>query len=234
MPVAFRTTAMSRATQHDTKEVIGWYRDHRTKAKIGWDPDGMCQKICRTARNIGPGAPSALASALSTPEQYRVRKVSEIVPGDVMYFDDPKDSNPFGHIVTATWRDPKLNPNTLRSIAVETNSVKADQIVTVRADYFGVHWGDSFQWGGRWLNGEPFYDLTDPKPKPKPKAPEKWSRIEESIKNLERTDTLLVAAIKAHRKAGHDRYVKALQRDRAALKVTLDRMKASYEKARRG
>lgn len=225
---------MSEATQRDTPEVKDYYRTHETKQQIGFDPDGQCLKICRTARRILPGAPSALASALMTPAQFRILNIADLVVGDVMYFDDPHDDNPFGHIVTVMARFKDLDPSSLRSLAVRTNSVKSDMVVPVRADYFGQHWFDGFQFGGRWLNGEPFYDLIEkPKPKPKPKPLPRFKRIEASIKNLEETNETLKEAIAIHQRAGHDRYVRALRRDRRSLATTLANLKAAYNAERR-
>lgn len=231
---------MSRATQKTTPEVKRWYATHRTKSAIGFDPDGMCQKICRTPRNIGPGAPSALASALSTPEQYRIRRISEIVVGDVMYFDDPRDSNPFGHIVTVMERDPKVDPDWLSSLLVDTNSVQADRLTRVRADYFKRVWGDSFQWGGRWLNGEPFYDLVDQDKaaeaaaKAKAEKAKKRTRIEalrDQIQALLQTDERLKGAMREFPK--DTRYQNILQRDREVLRKRIAAKRDQIQKLRR-
>lgn len=214
---------MSVATQRDTREVLKWYEDHPTKSKIGFDPDGMCMKVCRTARNIGPGAPSALASQKMTPKEYRVYDVAKIKTGDVLYFDDPVDGNPYGHIVTAVGRAKGFDLDDLGGIIVKTNSVKADSLVAVRAPYFQIHWSDQFQFAGRWLNGEPFYDLTQkpkPKPKPEPKTPKerRLIRLNVMMDGYHDNLDLLDKVIQNQQKKGDVRVVQALLRDRRRLR----------------
>lgn len=138
----------------DFHEALEWYKTHNTAREIGFNPDGMCQKVCRTARAIGPGASSAKVSQDSTPLKYRVHRVADLRRGMVLYFDDPNDSNKYGHIVTMIGRVPGFNPNDLNDVLVETNSVVKGKLVVVRASYFQKHWGDPFQFGAFWLNGQ--------------------------------------------------------------------------------
>jgi hypothetical protein len=70
-----------------------------------------------------------------------------------LYFDDPHDSNPFGHIVTMIGRVKGYDPDSLDDVLVRTNSVVSGRVVVVRASYFKAHWGDAFQFGAFWLNG---------------------------------------------------------------------------------
>lgn len=227
-----KVSLLSRETQRTTPEVQAWYRSHETAGQIGFNPDGMCQKICRTARNIGPGAPSALASALLTPPEFRI-KMEDIIVGDLMYFDDPKDSNPFGHVVTVMALDKTISPSNPRSKIVRTNSVQSGRIVAVRGDYFATHWGDPFQWGGRWLNGEPFYDLIEPAARPKPKPLPQWKRIERIINRLESMDDDLKNAIRVQEKMDNKRFARALRRDRITNRSRIKALKTEYNKARK-
>lgn len=135
------------------QETIDWYKTHRTAKQIGFDPDGMCLKVCRVARGIGPKYGTAKEAQDATPEKYRVRSIRALRRGMVLYFDDPKDSNKAGHIVTMIGRVKGGNPDNLHDILVVTNSVKKDELVVVRASYFKEHWGDQFQFGATWLNG---------------------------------------------------------------------------------
>lgn len=138
----------------DYKETIQWYRDNQTTRDIGFNPDGMCLKVCRTARLIGPQALTAKQSQDATPRKHRVKKVADLRKGMVLYFDDPSDSNTAGHIVTMIGRVRGFDPESLHDILVETNSVKSGELVVVRGDYFQDHWGDEFQFGATWLNGQ--------------------------------------------------------------------------------
>lgn len=139
-------------TQRDTAATLAWYDAHQTTAALGFNPDGQCLKICRTARNLPGGWASALVAQNATPREHRITDLSKVRPGMVMYFDDPRDGNQFGHIVTVCAVRP--NATTLADINVWTNSVTSGRVVKVSADYFGKHWGDGFQFAATWLNGE--------------------------------------------------------------------------------
>lgn len=162
-------------SQSTTKETLEWYNDESQSPPF--DPDGMCLKVCRTARNIGPMFASALEAQQETPNEHRVSKIEDIHRGMVMYFDTVGDSNPYGHIVTVAGRDKNKPASSLASLIVWTNSVVANKLVKVRADYFPLHWGDKFQFGATWLNGQ---ELKFPEPKPveKPEAPSSDVRVQ--------------------------------------------------------
>ncbi len=135
------------------EETLQWYETHQTAAQIGFDPDGMCLKVCRTARNIGPKFLTAKQAQDATPTEHRVHEVRNLRKSMVLYFDDPNDSNRAGHIVTLIGRVAGFDPDSLADLLVETNSVKANEVVVVRGDYFQRHWGDAFKFGATWLNG---------------------------------------------------------------------------------
>jgi len=151
----------------DWRETLEWYRNNQTGAQIGFDPDGMCLKVCRTARDIGSYYATAKLAQDATPQEHRVHQVADLRRGMVLYFDTVGDSNPYGHIVTMIGRVKGGNKDSLDDILVETNSVKANEVVVVRASYFGQHWGDKFQFGATWLNGQ-VLDVPAVKPKPRP------------------------------------------------------------------
>jgi hypothetical protein len=137
----------------NTQDTIEWYRTHETAAQIGFEPSGMCLKICRTARDIGSMFLSAKQAQDATPAEHRVHNVANLRRGMVLYFDDPNDSNKFGHIVTMIGRVKNPDRSDLNDILVRTNSVQDGRVVVVRASYFKEHWGDPFQFGATWLNG---------------------------------------------------------------------------------
>lgn len=145
--------AASDSSTRNWRETIEWYKTHTKASQIGFNPDGMCQKVCRTARNIPSKYASAKQSQDATPREHRITNIADLRAGMIVYLDDPKDSNRFGHIVTVMGRvkGPKLS--SLSSLLLMTNSVKAGELVVVRGDYFQKHWGDKFQFGATILNG---------------------------------------------------------------------------------
>lgn len=185
-------------------EALNWYRNHRTANAIGFDPDGMCLKICRTARNIPAKYLTAREAMLATPEEFRVYKVRDLRRGMVAFYADPNDSNPADHIVTVAGRVKGFDPDDLDDVLFETNSVVPDGLVIVRGTYFEEHWGDPFKFGATWLNGVeldtphhlskverfnnggPVYDLNllEKAGKNRPKPAAILARIETQIKRL--------------------------------------------------
>lgn len=135
------------------QETIAWYKTHDSTATLGYNPNGMCLAICHDARDLPARYPSAKAAQDATPTQFRVHRVRDLRKGMNIYFDDPHDSNPFGHITTMIGRVKGYDPDSLDDVLVETNSVVSGRIVVVRASYFKAHWGDSYQFGAFWLNG---------------------------------------------------------------------------------
>lgn len=162
------------------KETLRWYDTHQTTREIGFNPDGQCLKVCRTARDRPPIFPSAKAAQDATPKEHRVHNVKDLRRGMVIYFDDPNDSNKAGHIVTMIGRVKGFKDwGSLDEVLVETNSVKSGELVVVRASYFKQHWGDSFQFGATWLNGA---EIDYPaKKKPAPPKPQGPSRVQNFI-----------------------------------------------------
>jgi hypothetical protein len=137
----------------DWKGDLEWYRTHQTTAQIGFNPDGMCQKVCRTSRDIGPMYLTAKQCQDAVPKELRITRVRNLRKGMKLFFDDPNDSNTAGHIVTMIGRIRGGDWDDLNDVLVETNSVKSGQLVVVRASYFKQYWGDSFQFGAPWING---------------------------------------------------------------------------------
>ncbi len=146
------------------KEDLEWYETHQTAAQIGFNPDGMCLKVCRTSRGIPAKFLTAKQAQDATPKEHRFTRVRDLRRGMKLYFDDPRDSNTAGHIVTMIGRVKGYDPDSLDDILVETNSVVSGQLVIVHGSYFKKHWGDSFQFGTDYLNGVEFDYFRKPKP----------------------------------------------------------------------
>lgn len=160
-PVGFGFLAKVTNAIRTTPETLLWYRTHQNAADIGFDPDGLCLKVCRYARNIPAKYLTAREAMNATPAENRVFKVRNLRRGMVLYFADPNDDNPADHIVTMIGRVKGFDPDSLDDVLCETNSVVNNEIVVVRGSYFHEHWGDSFVFGATWLNGIEF-DIANP------------------------------------------------------------------------
>lgn len=193
------------ASQRNTADTIAWY--NRAHTSPPFDPDGMCLKICRSARNIGSRYPSAISAQHATPTNKRVQRVRDLRRGMVIYFDDVNDSNPYGHVVTMVGRVKDVPTHYLSSLVVETNSVVRNRIVRVRGNYFQRHWGDEYQFGATWLNGQ---DLK----LPRPPAPKLGDTFAHAVRDVQRS-------LNFHKAAGHTRIANALARDLAELRETI-------------
>lgn len=165
----------------DYKETLQWYRENQTAAEIGFNPDGMCLKVCRTAREIPARYLTARIAQDATPKEHRVHEVANLRRGMVGFFDDPTDSNTAGHIATMIGRVKGADVGSLHDTLWETNSVKAGELVIVRGDYFEKHWGDRFYFGATWLNG---FELDIPAKKaPAPTGKVRLKNFRESSPN---------------------------------------------------
>jgi hypothetical protein len=191
-------------------DTLAYYKAHRPGA-LNWpfNPDGQCLKVCRWARDIGAMYPSALSAQINTPAKYRVYDLSKVKRGMVMYYDDPRDSNPYGHIVTCLGRDKGGN------ILTWTNSVDSNDVCVVRAAYFPSRWGDKFQFAATWLNGR---ELDTGRPVGASTATTVQKR---RFENLKHAIEDIKEAIELNKKQGNDRLVAALERDLKALQETL-------------
>lgn len=175
--------------QRSVAEALSWYNREATSPPF--DPDGMCLKVCRTARNIGSMYPSAVKAQNATPARHRISRIRDIKPGHIMYFDTVGDSNPYGHIVTVVGRVKGVDVDSLSSIVVWTNSVKANQLVKVRADYFPRYWGDRFVFAADWLNGVKLDmgAVVAPPPAPVVKTPKGYMQLRIAHASLQYSDT---------------------------------------------
>lgn len=155
-PVGLTFFAKVVASTRNWRETLAWYATHHDTGDIGFNPDGMCLKVCRTARNIQARYLTAKEAQDATPKEFRVYKISDIRKTMIAYFDDVNDSNRAGHIVTAVGRVKGFDPNDLNDIIFETNSVVSGKVVRVRGGYFKRYWGDDFKFATTWLNGVEF------------------------------------------------------------------------------
>jgi hypothetical protein len=202
--------ATTSVTQRTTDQALDWYKTHKTASALGFDPDGMCLKVVRSARNILPKYPSALSAQLATPEQYRVFSLNDVRRGMIGYFDEPDDENPFGHVITFLGRDED------KFLLTWTNGVKENALAIVYASYFIRNWGDRFQFAATWLNGVELlgFQKAEPKPDPMPEPVRVLRNLRHAIEDLR-------DMIRVHRRKGHMRLVHALERDLTKLQETL-------------
>lgn len=159
------------------KEALEWYREHESAGEIGFNPDGMCLKVCRVARRIPARYLTAKQAQDATPKEFRIEKVRDLRRGMVLYYDELNDSNRAGHIVTQIGRVKGSDKNKLSDILVVTNDVQSGRLTVVRGDYFEKHWGDKFQFGATILNG---VELDFPSPKPKSENPTRIENFHDS------------------------------------------------------
>lgn len=155
----------------------------------------LCLSLARQAPGLPAIYPSALAAQHATPASRRY-PLARARRGMVAYFDDPNDSNRFGHIVTVAGWDGK--GRTLGDLIVVSNDAKrTGGVDVVRGSFFPEHWGDAFVFATDWLNGYdlPGYDA-DAVPKPAPGRETIGKNLDHAIADIRR-------AVRAHRKAGH-------------------------------
>lgn len=183
----------------NTKDTMSYLRHQASSGTTAWE--GKCLVLTRSARGIPPVYPSALAAQEATPFLHRVHNLPAVRRGMVAYWDDPNDSNPFGHITTVAGR------NKAGELLHWTNDASGPgRVSLVRHSFFKQYWGDDFQFASDWLNGFEL-DLPEAKPKVKPKP------LEHGAPQIQAAITRLETAMATHRRRNHPRLVKALERD---------------------
>lgn len=209
-------------TQRTTDQMVDWYRIHETSSEVGFDVDSMCQKICRTARNIGSGFASAHAQMVGTPEEDRVHKIADMTKGMILLIADFSDDNPFDHVATIMGRFKGVDHDDPSSLITRTNSVVSDRIVVVSGGFYGPNWGDEIQFASTSINGVDL-DLPGVKPGPKPPKPLTRHLGKRGIRRLEAIVENYDEMIDLHkgRPGEHPRIVEALRRDRREVRQTI-------------
>lgn len=208
-------------TQRNTPDTMAWYRKEAASERNAWQ--GLCLKLCRTARNIDAVYPTAVSAAAATPRVNRVYDLDSVGRGMVAYFDDPNDDNPYGHIVTVSGRDDRGN------LLTWTNDVKGPGYVSlVNANVFPKAWGDRFLFAATWLNGVEL----DMGIKPKPVKPLAGggAAVLDAIEQIEKGLDRVNDAIKYHTRKENTRLVNALKRDREEMRVARRALKDTYDK----
>lgn len=188
----------------NVNETMQYYREVLVPGPDRWK--AQCLIVCRTARGIPAMWPSALSAAIHTPVEHRVHSMDKLTRGMVAFFDDPRDSNPYGHIVTVAGRGMGAD------YSFTNDAYAAGSIDLVRLDFFPTHWGDAFLFGATFLNGEELV-MDGAKAKPQGPALGKATRLHKTVNNLDSVIGRLQDSIRDHRKANHSRLVRALERD---------------------
>lgn len=182
----------------DTQGAMEYLR-RASEGPLEWK--ALCLMLARKARDLPPVFPSAFAAQIATPTDRRITDLGKVRRGMVMYFDDPSDSNPFGHIVTVAGRNEAGDIITWSNDILRTGGVNK-----VEAALFPIKWGDKFQFATDWLNG---FDLNVRTPVPDLSTDH---RLKQAIVSLE--------ALRDEHRGDHPRVVKALTRDLRELKET--------------
>jgi hypothetical protein len=186
--------------QRNTLDTNLWLREQDKINSTAWR--GLCLKLARSARNIGPMYPTAISAQHATPKKYRVYDLDKVKRGMVAYFDDPNDDNPAGHIVTVQGRDNQGR------LLCWTNDVAGPGMVSLTPmSFFPSQWGDQFRFGATWLNGVRL-DMPEQKKKASKPKPVNEENIRKAINRLD-------DAIKDNK--GRPKLVEALERDQARL-----------------
>lgn len=200
-------------------EAIAYHAQERAEGSREWYQ--KCLVLARTARDLPARYPSALAAQEATPVEDRIYDVRDVKRGMVAYWDDPNDSNPWGHITTVHGR------NKDNELLHWTNDASGRGAVSlVQHSFFPQHWGDAFQFAATSLNG---FDLTLSRPKPRP-ALSDAARIREAIDSIQEGVKHLDRAISHHEKADHPRLVKALKRDRTKMRAQIKSLKETVDR----
>jgi hypothetical protein len=131
---------------NSTREAMAYLRGQRSSG-AKWSQ--LCLALTRTARDIPPRYPSALAAQLATPAEDRIRDQKNWRRGMVAFFDNASDGNPYGHIATLATRD-------RNGIWLTWSNIVGGAVRLVPITLFTHGWGDPAQFAAVSLNG---YDL---------------------------------------------------------------------------
>lgn len=175
----------------------------------------LCLALARQAAGLPAVYPSALAAQLATPDAYRVRDVSDLERGMVVYFSDPYDSNPYDHVATvAGWRAGTKTRDLGNLLTWTNDAVRSGGVDLVAASFYPERWVDPFQIGSTWLNGRmlPGFSASPDAPE-EPPAPTVGAGLDRAIETLKRVR-------RRHREQGNDRIARALSRDLKELRET--------------
>ena len=133
-------------SSNNTREAIAFLRHQR---EIGASWSQLCLALTRSAREIPPMYPSALAAQLATPKEDRVYGQKNWRRGMVAYFDNAHDGNPYGHIATLALRNRS-------GTWLAWSNIVGGAVRLVPITLFTRSWGDPAQFAAVSLNG---YDL---------------------------------------------------------------------------
>lgn len=189
-------------SQRNTPDTLHWLKGQHDSGSTAWR--AFCLGLCRSARNLPGVFPSAFAAEQGTPMSDRVFDRDKWQAGMVVFIDDPRDGNPFGHI--ATLRTRLKNGDWL----VWTNDAFVRGGVScVSVDWFKPHWGDSVQFAATSLNG---FDLILPRPA-QPKHPKPAPKKKATPDNLNYAIHRLEKSRDWHKAHNHPLYVKRLTQE---------------------
>lgn len=207
-------------TQRTTKEALDWYENQRRINSRAWGR--LCLKAVRTARGIPPMFASAVAAQAATPREDRIYDLDKIKVGMVGFFDDPNDSNKFGHVATCRGRAKD------GELLWWSNDVKEfGALDVVRHSFFERFWTDPFVFAATSING---VDLRLDAPKPPKPALKDPKAIRDTIQEISQALDRLNDSIKFHTRKDHPKLVRELKKDRDRLLKTRNHLRDTIEK----
>jgi hypothetical protein len=174
-----------------------------------------CLSLTRQAPGIPGGIPSARAAMLMVPTSDRIHHVHGLRRGMVLFFDDPNDDNPFGHVVTVAGWHTTQPTDSLDDVLTWSADVPHDagEVGLVRASFFTSQWGVPMVYGSTSLNGFDLPGYGRAATTPVRQAPSLQDTLDAAI-------TAVRHGIRAQRQKGHQRKVRALTRDLRELQDT--------------
>ena len=107
---------------------LAWHQNPTADIARG----GLCQKVSRLSINAGPFGDSALQAWLNTPAAWKVP--GKAIDGGLGYFDDPRRTGEFGHVVRVVEK----------AYCWSTDILHFGHLDKVPISYISAHWGLRF------------------------------------------------------------------------------------------
>lgn len=156
----------------------------------------MCEGLWRSGHGFPATFGSAIAHQLATPKSERL-DIREAPIGSAVFYDDPRDSNPFGHI-TGLWARKSPTDIDVATNDVRNGSYEYGSVSVVPHTWFKANWGDDLQFATLWC-GPYKVEVVGGKvvpPKPPTGRQDTAALVHRAINNAEQVVDLVKKAIK--------------------------------------